>query len=161
MQAGTPSGRPAAQMAQRLGVLAAGARQGTIIIMTSKMARRLLGSFLGLSCGCAAATDASVRLELQTLLTHLGTSSCHFNRNGEWHAAKDAQEHLLQKLNYIEARRDLKNTEEFIELAASTSSMSGQPYLVRCASAAPVHSAVWLRARLAQMRAASTAPRAP
>ena len=129
--------------------------------MTNRVTRGLLGSFLGLSCGCAAATDASVRLELHALLTHLGTSSCHFNRNGEWHAAKDAQEHLLQKLAYVEARRDLKNSEEFIDVAASTSSMSGQPYLVRCAGAAPVHSAVWLRARLAQMRAASTAPRAP
>lgn len=121
----------------------------------------LCATVLSLCCGTAVATDAGVRQELHALLMHLGTSACHFNRNGEWHAAKDAQEHLLQKLAYIEARRDLRNTEEFIELAASTSSMSGQPYLVRCASNAPVPSAVWLRTRLAQMRAASTAPRAP
>ena len=121
----------------------------------------LWAAMLSLLCGNALATDANVRLELQTLLTHLGASSCQFNRNGEWHAAKDAQEHLQKKLAHIEMRRDLRTAEEFIDLAATASSMSGQPYWVRCASAAPVHSAVWLRARLTQMRAASAAPRAP
>jgi len=41
----------------------------------------------------------------------------------------------------------------FIARAASESSASGKPYLVKCGDAQPVHSGEWFRAELARFRA--------
>ena len=121
-----------------------------------------LGQALMVTLSAIAAPAATpVRAEMETLLGHLGSSGCMFNRNGDWYPASEAREHLLMKLGHIEARGTLKSTEDFIELAASKSSMSGKPYLVRCGDAAPVHSGTWLLARLAHIRAASAGPRKP
>ena len=60
--------------------------------------------------------------------------------------------HLLRKLQYLEERGLVENAEQFIDRAASASSVSGTRYLVRCGSAAPVESAVWLRAELRAIR---------
>jgi len=46
-----------------------------------------------------------------------------------------------------------------MERGAATSSMSGKPYLVRCAGKAPVESAQWLKAELRAARAASAPAR--
>jgi len=97
------------------------------------------------------------------LLSKLETSGCEFNRNGYWYSASEAKKHLITKLEYLERWSTVVSTEQFIELAASKSSVSGQPYLVRCQNAAPVSSAVWLSTRLQQMRtpggAASSGPK--
>jgi hypothetical protein len=60
--------------------------------------------------------------------------------------------HLLRKLKYLEDKGAVQTAEQFIELAASSSSTTGQPYLVRCGSEAPIQSATWLRAQLQVMR---------
>ncbi len=50
-------------------------------------------------------------------------------------------------------QRDLiTTTESFIERGASRSSMSDQPYLVRCAPAAPLPSGDWFSAELRRHR---------
>ena len=87
---------------------------------------------------CFAAPPPAARAEIDGLLSRLETSSCEFNRNGTWHSATEAKSHLLVKLKYLEDRGAVDSAEQFIELAASKSSMSGQPYLVRCANSAPV-----------------------
>jgi len=61
------------------------------------------------------------------LLRRLEASGCEFNRNGNWYPAAEAESHLLRKLNYLQDRDMVQTTEQFIELAASSSSMSGQP----------------------------------
>ena len=109
----------------------------------------------------AAPLPPAARAEVDALLNRLQTSGCEFNRNGSWHAGAEAKAHLLKKLDYLE-RKDLVSTaEQFIERGASSSSMSGKPYLVRCAGKAPVESAAWLKAELQQVRAgrAASAPR--
>lgn len=118
--------------------------------------------FLFLACIAVAASQAAslspvARAEIDGLLSRLETSSCEFNRNGTWHSASEAKSHLLSKLKYLEDRGAVGSTEQFIELAASKSSMSGQPYLVRCANSAPVSSSVWLLSQLQLMRATSAA----
>jgi len=106
---------------------------------------------------CAAALNAApvappARAEIDALLSALEKSGCEFNRNGSWYAAKEARTHLLRKLEYLEGRNAVHSTEQFIELAASTSSSSGKAYLVRCGKAAPVESRQWLKAQLAALR---------
>ena len=82
-------------------------------------------------------------------------SGCHFNRNGTWYTAAEAKAHLLDKLEYVEKRVALKSTEQFIDLAASKSSMSGKPYQVKCGDTAPVESKRWLTEELKAMRSGS------
>ena len=73
----------------------------------------------------------------------------------------EARAHLLPKLKVPEDRPAVKSAEQFIELAASTSSVSGQAYLVKCANAAPVASRTWLLSQLQLMRSAAGAGKAP
>ena len=94
-------------------------------------------------------------------MSRLEASGCEFNRNGTWHPAAEAKSHLLRKLKYFEDRGAVQTTEQFIDMAASSSSKSGQPYLVRCGNGATVESGQWLRAQLQDARSAGRAKRAP
>jgi ATP phosphoribosyltransferase regulatory subunit HisZ len=107
----------------------------------------------------AAPLAPQVRAEVDALLSALEKSGCEFNRNGSWYAAKEARTHLLRKLEYLEGKNAVQRTEQFIDLAASASSSSGKPYLVRCGKAAPVESRAWLTAQLAALRASAAGPR--
>ena len=101
----------------------------------------------------AAELSASARQEIEHLFSHLEQSGCQFQRNGAWHSAPDAAAHLRQKYGYLRKKKLLGSTEDFIERAASQSSMSGKPYEVRCAQGAAVRSADWLGAELKLYRA--------
>ena len=115
----------------------------------------------GVLTASAAPLPAAARAEVDALLTRLQTSGCDFNRNGSWYAGEEAKAHLLKKLDYLEGKDMVSTAEQFIERGATASSMSGKPYLVRCAGKAPVESAVWLRAELQQVRVgrAASSPR--
>ena len=125
---------------------------------------RLLLSLLT-CCVAIAATAAPLspgaRTEIDGLLVRLAASGCEFNRNGTWYTAAEAKSHLLQKLKYFEDQGKVETTEQFIELAASGSSMSGQPYLVRCGNSVPVESGQWLRSELKDLRSATRAKGTP
>jgi hypothetical protein len=100
----------------------------------------------------AADLPATSRFEIDALLNRLGASGCEFNRNGSWYSSPDAKAHLTKKLNYLVEKKKLDGTEQFIKLAASSSSMSGKDYLVRCGGAQPVASQAWLLAELRTIR---------
>lgn len=102
----------------------------------------------------AGESNPVARAEITSLLAHLETSGCRFNRNGTWYSGADAKEHMLVKLHYIEGRTTLTNTEQFIELAGSKSSLTGNPYLVKCGNAPAQKSATWLTRQLHALRAA-------
>ena len=105
----------------------------------------------------AAPTAPAVRTEIQGLLQRLQDSGCEFNRNGSWYSGAEARGHLLKKLDYLESHDAApRHSEDFIQKAASTSSMSGKPYLVRCAAAAPVESKAWLTQELLKLRGSKT-----
>jgi hypothetical protein len=109
----------------------------------------------------AAPVPTAAKAEIDGLLARLEASGCEFNRNGSWHTAAEAKVHLLQKLKYLEDRDMVQTTEQFIELAASRSSMSGEPYLVKCGNGAPVQSGRWLRSQLQDVRSAGRAKNSP
>lgn len=108
----------------------------------------------------AGPPTAQVRAEIDGLLGRLEASGCDVERNGTWHNAAEARAHMLAKLEYIDRRSTLQSTEQFIELAASASSISGKPYMVRCAGGTPVPSRSWLLAQLQAMRA-TVKPKSP
>ena len=126
--------------------------------MKKNLAIVAVALFAGIDACAAAPTAPAIRAEIDTLLDALQSSGCQFNRNDTWHSAAEAKDHILRKLEHIEGRHTIKNTEQFIELAASKSSSSGKPYLVRCGNEAPVESAAWLNKQLVGIRAGKARP---
>jgi hypothetical protein len=121
----------------------------------------LLVTCLFVAAGTAAPLAPSARAEIDALMAKLEASVCEFNRNGVWHTAPDAKAHLLRKLKYLEDKGAVRSAEQFIELAASSSSTTGQPYLVRCGNGAPVQSGTWLLSQLRALRPPGRAKNAP
>jgi hypothetical protein len=111
----------------------------------------------------ATATPLSpvARSEIDGLMSRLEVTGCEFNRNGKWYTGADAKSHLLRKLQYLEERNAVQSAEDFIELAATSSSVSGQPYLVKCEDGAAVSSRTWLRTQLQGVRKSMPARSAP
>jgi len=104
------------------------------------------------TCNLHAATATEVNTEIHQLLQQLEVSGCQFNRNGTWYSSAEAKTHLLRKLDYINRKGTINNSEQFIELAASKSSISGKPYQVKCGNHNPSNSQIWLISTLNQMR---------
>ena len=121
----------------------------------------LLLAWLFATAAVAAPLAPAVQTEIDGLLARLEASGCEFNRNGSWYAANEVKPHLLRKLRYLEDRGLVQTTEQFIERAASGSSLSGQPYLVKCGNGAPVRSGQWLRSQLQDLRGAGRARSTP
>ena len=111
-----------------------------------------LGAALTTTLAWAGPTPAPVRAEINALMARLESSGCQFNRNGDWYTGTEAKAHLLKKLDAAERQTTVTKTEQFIELAATRSSMSGQDYQVKCGPAAAVSSAIWLGAQLQILR---------
>ena len=101
---------------------------------------------------CLAHPDAAAQREIEGLLRAVGSSGCQFLRGGTAHPAAEAQQHLHKKYAYMAERNMLVSAEDFIEKAATRSSMSGEPYALQCGQATAVRSDVWLRARLQLIR---------
>jgi len=130
----------------------AGIAETGVIFGMRTLAALTLALVLGMPAHAAPA-PAAVRTEIEALLSALAASGCQFDRNGSWYSGSDARTHLLRKLAYLEDRTTLRSTEQFIELAATSSSSSGRAYQVRCGGAAVVPSALWLSKALAASRA--------
>ncbi|MDE2451957.1 MAG: DUF5329 domain-containing protein [Burkholderiales bacterium] len=110
--------------------------------------------FGAVTCSGAAqaAPAASVRTEVDALMTYVQSSGCRFYRNGTWYGASDARSHLRDKYEFLALRGLVDTTEAFIDRAATRSSLSGQPYQVKCGDSAAVPSGPWLHLRLARLR---------
>jgi hypothetical protein len=67
--------------------------------------------------------------QIEQLLTKIETSGIIFIRNGTEYSSGEAAEHLRSKWDESEGK--VKTIDSFIENIASTSSMSGKPYLVK------------------------------
>ena len=107
-------------------------------------------------CGNVSAQAADLpstsKAEIDYLLAYLKNSGCQFNRNGQWHHADEAVSHIETKYNYLIEKEMLSSTEDFIDKAATKSSISGKPYLVQCGNEAPAPSSLWFREELARFR---------
>lgn len=99
-----------------------------------------------------AEPSTSVQIEVNFLLGYLEGSRCEFYRNGTWHDSIAAQAHLRDKYKYLVARNLVNTTEQFIDRAATESSLSSQPYKVRCNGGAEVTSKQWLHDELVRFR---------
>ena len=117
---------------------------------------RLAGVALVVFCMAAAqaAPSTAVKAEIEYLLSTIEHSDCRFDRNGTWYDAKAAAEHLRYKYETLAAKGLIANTDEFIDRAATKSSMSGREYAMKCEGLAPISSRQWLTDLLVAYRAA-------
>ncbi len=125
----------------------------------------LLGALLAL-CILPAALAAPPRyaqVEINYLLALIGASGCDFYRNGVWYDSKRAAAHLRSKYDLLADEDQIKTAEDFIEKAATGSSVSGTRYQIKCAGAAALTTREWLLDALARYRKsrADLAPCAP
>lgn len=111
--------------------------------------------FSGILSQATAASVADV--EIGHLLGYLERSGCVLYRNGKWYSASDARAHLEKKYRYLLDQGLVDTTEDFIDRAATASSMSGKPYQVKCDGREPVSSAEWLTTELQRLRGAAAA----
>ena len=111
--------------------------------------RPLLFTLFGLSSAgtTLADTPAPAQLEINALLTEVGTSGCEFYRNGTWYDARRAQAHLHMKYQSMSGADQIASAEDFIARVATRSSFTGEPYQIRCRGRAEAFAA-WLREKL-------------
>ena len=118
------------------------------------MTRKFLAAALLATSPAAvgAAQPLAANAEIAHLLDFVSQSACRFSRNGSWHGMAEARDHMALKYDYLAQRGKAGSAEEFIDHAASRSSLTGKDYLVECPGSAAVPSAGWLRAELERFR---------
>jgi len=97
-----------------------------------------------------ADVPAAQRNEVNHLIHFVKTTSCKMNRNGQYHDAAAALAHIQKKYDYF--RNKISTTEQFIELSATKSTMSGHYYTVKCGNAPPLRAQDWLLRELKKFR---------
>ena len=95
-----------------------------------------------------AEPPASAPEDVQYLLDAIGRSGCEFYRNGSWYAAADARSHLASKYRQVDKKRPVRSVQDFIDWVGTGSSMTGEPYRVRCPGSDAMASAEWFRREL-------------
>ena len=103
-----------------------------------------------LTASIALGLDAQTKAEIDELISFVQTSGARFIRNGTEYSAAEGAQHLRDKL--AKAGDRVKTTEDFIAGIASTSFISGKPYLVKFADGHTQPTGDWLTAHLAEVR---------
>jgi hypothetical protein len=106
---------------------------------------------LALPHAALASSAEPAKDEIEHLLEFVGTSSCTFVRNGTEYPGDKAREHLAGKYQFAGSR--IGTAEEFIRYLATQSSMSGEPYHVKCGKTEGLAGA-WLNDELSRYRKA-------
>ena len=84
------------------------------------------------------------------MLNFVQKSGLRFIRNGSEYSAAEGAQHLRDKLDKAGDR--VKTTDDFITGIATTSFISGKPFLVKFADGHTQPTGDWLRAHLAETR---------
>jgi hypothetical protein len=90
--------------------------------------------------------------EIEHLLSFVENSRCRFERNGKWYEPDAAAYHLRRKYAFLLQRAERVTTADFIEHAATASSVTGRMYRVQCPDVPVLLAAAWLRDELTRYR---------
>ena len=112
--------------------------------------KRLLLSLLAVVSAAFADVPPEQLSEVEHLLAFVKNSGCIINRNGTDHPADKGISHIETKYDYF--RDDISSTEEFIELSATKSTMSGDYYMVKCPGKETIKTQDWLLTELKKYR---------
>ena len=108
---------------------------------------------LGWASLVSATPSPEEHLRIQALIQRVEKStSMSFLRNGTAHTAAEAAEHMQAK--YAHFKNKIATAEDFVDLCASRSEMSGKPYMVKMGDAAPVEAGTFLKDELRTLRKA-------
>jgi uncharacterized protein DUF5329 len=99
-----------------------------------------------------AEPPATVKQEINYLIRYIADSGCEFKRNGIWNNSKTAEAHVRGKYDFLVTLGRIDTTKDFIDKAATESSLSGQPYEVRCGGDLPARTGTWLSNEIARYR---------
>jgi hypothetical protein len=115
----------------------------------------ILGLIIGLilSPPTRAGPPLIAQTEINYLIGFLGNSGCEFYRNGIWYDSKAAESHLRDKYAMLKESDRIRTSEDFVEQVATKSSLSGQPYKIRCGDGEALTTNQWLYTVLARFRA--------
>jgi Family of unknown function (DUF5329) len=109
-------------------------------------------------CPAVSAPSQEVSREVDHLLQYIGQSDCDFYRNGSWYDGRRASAHLRLKYEYLSQRHQIATAEDFIEKAATRSSLTSRLYKVRCAGGAEGPINPWLGEELVRYRTSMALP---
>ncbi|MEW6672463.1 MAG: DUF5329 family protein [Thermodesulfobacteriota bacterium] len=110
-----------------------------------------LALFLAFTGGYACAQNVSAAVEIRHLIESVeALQGAAFIRNGSEYDAGKAAEHLRIKLKMAGDR--VKSAEDFIELCASKSSLSGEAYRIRLSDGTVIDAEAFFRRRLKALR---------
>ncbi|MEQ1545522.1 DUF5329 family protein [Methyloglobulus sp.] len=98
----------------------------------------------------AATPTPATALEVNHLLKFIATTDCQYERNSDKHTGKEAAEHIKKKYDYFKDK--IVSAEDFIELGATKSAVTGSKYRVHCPGVAVQDSDQWLLAELKKVR---------
>ncbi|MBD9562715.1 DUF5329 domain-containing protein [Pseudomonas sp. PDM09] len=121
---------------------------------TRHVSHWLIAAGIGLTAvvlNAQAQTPPQATQEINSLLDFVEHSECRFVRNGSEYPGAQARAHLEKKLEYLEERDEINSAEDFIDLAATQSSVSGLAYEVRCPAGVQPAS-LWLKTELQRQR---------
>ncbi len=98
----------------------------------------------------AAEPTEKVDTTIQYLMKAVAGSGLTFIRNGNRATPEKAAEHMNRKYEHF--RDDIETAEDFIELCATKSLLTGKPYMVVDGQGRERRTSDWLRAELAEYR---------
>ncbi|KZN54768.1 DUF5329 family protein [Pseudoalteromonas luteoviolacea] len=98
----------------------------------------------------SVSAEAEIPSEIAYLLDYVEHSGCEYERNGNFHSAKDARAHIMKKYKYYQD--DIESTEDFIRYAANKSALSGKHYKIHCSGQEAMRSRDWLIIELNRLR---------
>jgi hypothetical protein len=100
-------------------------------------------AILTVSVATRGRKSGPVEQQILSLIEIVRSSGITFIRNGERHTAAEAAAHLNDKWRF--ARDEILTLDDFIDIAAARSWLSGKPYLVELPDGQTIEAADWLR----------------
>ena len=110
----------------------------------------LLITGVSVTTSAAATPNETDRKTIKYLIEYIRASDMTFVRNFSKHASDEAASHILEKYEHF--RNEIRTPEDFIELCATESLMTGRDYLVIDQQGGKQRSRDWLTDVLADYR---------
>ena len=96
---------------------------------------------------------ASTQEEIIHLMAFIGSTDCQYERNGKIHTGIEAVKHIKSKSDYYSEK--INTAEDFIQYAATKSTLTGRLYQVHCNGKPSISSHDWLMNELLKYRRSS------
>lgn len=120
---------------------------GKYFIECKELINKLLGEDYGrfkvLNRSMKVKNSVNETAQIEKLLDKIESSQIIFIRNGTEYSSQEAADHLRSK--WMEAKDEVKTLDDFIVNIASTSSMSGKPYLVKLKDGKVMTAEAWYK----------------